>query len=97
MSDFFDDLGRKLTEAADEIGRKAGDTIEVQKVKSQIRSLKRSNERDYTDIGRMVYQKFTEGVLEGTDYIALCEAIEKRYEEIEEKEADLEKLKRKEL
>ena len=68
MADFFEDLGKKITEVADDLGRKAGDTIETQKIKSQIRSLKRANERDYLDIGRMVYEKFQDGEQFGTDY-----------------------------
>ena len=93
MADFFEDLGKKITEVADDLGRKAGDTIETQKIKSQIRSLKRANERDYLDIGRMVYEKFQDGELFGTDYITICEAIEKRSEEIETKETELDKFK----
>ena len=61
MADFFEDLGKKITEVADDLGRKAGDTIETQKLKSQVRSLRRANERDYLDIGRMVYEKFQDG------------------------------------
>ncbi len=93
MADFFEDFGKKITEVADDLGRKAGDTIEMQKIKSQIRSLKRANERDHMDIGRMVYEKFQDGELFGTDFITICEAIEKRDEEIEKKEMQLEKLK----
>ena len=93
MADFFEDLGKKITEVADDLGRKAGDTIETQKIKSQIRSLKRANERDYLDLGRMVYEKFQDGELFGTDYITICEAIEKRSEEIERKETELDKFK----
>ena len=93
MADFFEDLGKKITEVADDLGRKAGDTIETQKIKSQIRALKRANERDYLDIGRMVYEKFQDGELFGTDYITICEAIEKRSEEIERKETELDKFK----
>lgn len=72
MADFFEDLGKKITEVADDLGRRAGDTIETQKIKSQIRSLKRANDRDYMDIGRMVYEKFQDGELFGTDYITIC-------------------------
>lgn len=93
VSDFFEDLGKKITEVADDFGRKAGDTIEVQKIKSQIRSLRRANEKDFMDIGRMVYEKFQDGELSGTDYITICEAIEKREEEIEQKEVEIEKFK----
>lgn len=93
MAEFFDDLGKKITEVADDIGRKAGDTIEVQKIKSQIRSLKRANERDFMDIGRMVYEKFHDGEIAGTDYITICEAIEKREGEIVQKEEEIEKYR----
>lgn len=93
MADFFEDLGKKITEVADDFGRRAGDTIETQKIKSQIRSLRRANERDYLDIGRMVYEKFRDGELFGTDFITICEAIEKRDEEIEKKESELDKYK----
>ena len=93
MADFFEDLGKKITEVADDLGRKAGDTIETQKLKSQIRSLRRANERDYLDIGRMVYEKFQDGELFWTDFITICEAIEKRDEEIEKKETELDKFK----
>ena len=93
MADFFEDLGKRITEVADELGRKAGDSIETQKLKSQIRSLRRANERDYLDIGRMVYEKFQDGELFGTDFITICEAIEKRDEEIEKKETELDKFK----
>ena len=93
MADFFEDLGKKITEVADDLGRKAGDTIETQKLKSQVRSLRRANERDYLDIGRMVYEKFQDGELFGTDFITICEAIEKRDEEIEKKETELDKFK----
>lgn len=93
VADFFEDLGKKITEVADDFGRKAGDTIEVQKIKSQIRSLRRANEKDFMDIGRMVYEKFQDGELSGTDYITICEAIEKREEEIEQKEVEIEKFK----
>ena len=93
MADFFEDLGKKITEVADDLGRKAGDTIETQKLKSQVRSLRRANERDYLDIGRMVYEKFQDGELFGTDFITICEAIEKRDEEIEKKETELDRFK----
>ena len=41
----------------------------------------------------MVYEKFQDGELFGTDFITICEAIEKRDEEIEKKETELDKFK----
>ena len=81
MADFFD-----------EFGKKAEDTLEIQKIKSNVRSLKRANERDLADIGRMVYEKFQSGEVSDMDYVTLCEEIEKRDEEIEKQEEEIVKI-----
>lgn len=93
MSDFFEDLGKRITDVADDIGKKAGDTIEAEKHKSQIRSLKRANERDFIEIGRMVYEKFRNGEVSDLDYTALCEAIEKREEEMAKHGEEVQRIK----
>ena len=46
---------------ASDLGKKTEDTLEVQRIKSQIRSLDRANERDYIEIGKKIYQKFKAG------------------------------------
>lgn len=93
MSDFFEELGKRITDVANDVGKKAEDTIEVQKLKGDIRSLKRANERDLMDIGRMVYDKFQKGEVDDTEYIALCEEIEKREEEIEKQEEEIVRIR----
>lgn len=93
MADFFEELGKRISDVADDIGRKTEDTIEVQKVKSKIRSLKRGNERDFMEIGRKVYEKFQKGEISDIDYVSLCEAIEKRNEEAVAYEEEIRKIK----
>lgn len=93
MADFFGELGRKLSDTAIDISKKAEETFEVQKLKGDIRSLKRANERDLKDIGHMVYEKFRKGEVDDTEYIALCEQIEKREEQIENQEEQIVKIK----
>ena len=93
MADFFGELGKKISDTASDISRKAEETFEIQKIKSDIRSLKRSNERDLKDIGQMVYEKFQTGEVDDTEYISLCEEIEKREEEIEKQEEQIVKIK----
>ena len=93
MADFFNVLGKKITDVAEDLGKKTEDTVEIQKIKSNIRSLKRANERDLIDIGKMVYDKFHDGEISDIDYVTLCEAIEKREEEIERMEAEVKKIK----
>ena len=61
MADFFEQLGKKISDVAEDFGKKTEDTLEVQRIKSQIRSLDRANERDYIEIGKKIYQKFKAG------------------------------------
>ena len=89
MADFFEEFGRMVSDVASDITKKTGDTLEIQKIKSNVRSLKRANERDLADIGRMVYEKFQSGEVSDMDYVTLCEEIEKRDEEIETEEKSL--------
>ena len=93
MADFFSVLGKKISDVAEDLGKKTEETVEIQKIKSNIRSLKRANERDFIDIGKMVYDKFQSGEVADMSFTTLCEAIEKREEEIERKEEEVRKIK----
>ena len=93
MADFFEELGKRISDVAGDIGKKAGDTIETEKLKSQIRSLKRANARDLLEIGEMVCDKFRDGEISDLDYATLCEAVEKREEEVKRYEEEIQKIK----
>ena len=93
MSDFFDTIGKRISDTVDDLGKKAGDTIDIQKKKNEIYVLKRDSERDMTEIGRLVYERFKQGEVVETDYIELCEAIEKREEQTEVCEQEIARIK----
>lgn len=93
MADFFGDLGKRISDVARDLGKKTEDTIEIQKIKSDIRSLQRSNSRDFEDIGKAVYEKFKKNEIPDMDLITFCESIEKRDEEIENKEEEIARIK----
>lgn len=93
MADFFEDWGKKISEAAGEIGRRTEDTIEIQKIKSEIRSLNRGNERDYVDIGKAVYDSYQKGEVIDADMAALCEAIDRREHQVKDLEADIARIR----
>ena len=84
MADFFEEFGRMVSDVASDITKKTGDTLEIQKIKSNV--------RDLADIGRMVYEKFQSGEVSDMDYVTLCEEIEKRDEEIEKQEEEIVKI-----
>ena len=93
MADFFDEFGKKVADAASDLSRNAGDTIDLEKLKSEIGFLERGNQRVFVDIGKSIYEKFTKNEIQDMDMIALCEAIEKRDEQIEKYEEQIVRIK----
>ena len=82
MNDTFEELGKKLADAAENVAGKTSDWLEIQKLKNQIRTLERGNMRDYADIGKMYYEKYKVGEVIDADAGALCENISNREMEI---------------
>lgn len=78
MGDFFEDLGKKITETAEAVSKKTEEVVEVQKLKNQVRGMERSNERDLSDLGKMVYEKFQVKEVIAEDYIEICENLKDR-------------------
>ena len=94
MKEFLETLGKKIAETAEVVGKKTGDVVdtvtqktgeivEEQKMKSQIRTLTKGNNRDFADMGKMIYEQFKNGEVVDMQFVELCEAIEKRDEAIE--------------
>lgn len=76
MGTFFEDLGKRLGETAETMTNKAGEAMEIQKLKNQVRILERSNDTDLVALGRMVYAQFKEGGIMSEEASGLCEAIQ---------------------
>lgn len=93
MEEFFENLGKRIVATVDELGKKAEDTLEVQKMKNQVHTLKRANERDFVDIGKKVYEQFKAGEIVNLDFVSYCEEIEKRDESIADYEQEIERIK----
>lgn len=93
MKLFFEDLGRKIGETAETVTNKAGEAVEVQRLKNQIRTLERGNERDYMDLGKMVYDHYKEGEVVDAEAIGICEAIQNREESIGKYEQQISDVK----
>lgn len=82
MGDFFEDLGKKISETAEAVSKKTEEVVEIQKLKNQVRGLERSNERDLMDLGKMTYEKFSEGEVIAPEFSEVCDGIQSREEEI---------------
>lgn len=104
MANFFEKVKDVVTEKAGVVTKKAGEvfdtvakkteqTVEVQKIKSKISTMERSNEKDYKEIGKIIYDRFKKG--EGVDgeFVELCDAIAEREAEIAKAKEEIAGLK----
>lgn len=89
MKDFFENLGKIVSETTETVGKKTEVLVEVQKLKSQIRTMERANSRDYEDIGKIVFDQFQDGAVIDGECKELCDEIEKREETIKELEVKI--------
>ncbi len=74
-NEFFDGLSETLTKTAREISERAENFYEVQKLRSRLSAEERLIDKTMTDMGNIVYRKYSNGeVMEG-ELGALCENI----------------------
>ena len=93
MKDFFEELGKYIGETATIVGNKAGEVIETQKLKSQVRSLTHENTVDLPELGQGVYEQYKSGAVLDEKAEGLCEAISSREESIAEFEEKISAIK----
>ena len=93
MKDFFEDLGKRIGETAETMTNKAGEAIEIQRLKGQTRSLARGNAVDLMELGRMIYDRFKAGGEVEEAAQGLCEAIRDREKMLDEYDRKIAKIK----
>lgn len=93
MKGFFENFGKRLGETAEMVTNKAGEVIEIQRVKSQIRDLARDNAVDMMELGKAVYERYKAGEELDENAAALCDSVKEREKEIEKYEHKIATLK----
>ena len=93
MAELFEKWGKKIGDTIEDFGKKAEDTLEVQKMKSQISTMKRTNERDYVDMGKIIYEKYKNEEEVAEEFRPFCEALAKRESEIGSLETEISRIK----
>lgn len=73
--DFFDSLKHTITETAEVVGKKTEDLVEIQKLRSRIRSSQHNVELDYRKLGEMIYQRFVAGEVVDEELAEVCDNI----------------------
>ena len=88
--DFFDELGKKVSETYQEAKEKATNFSEELKLKSKINNLKEIKTTLYTEIGEIVYSAIKEGKEVDRDAVTVkCDEITKIVEDISKIETDI--------
>ena len=93
MKDFFEDLGKRIGETAETMTNMAGEAIEIQRLKSQIRTLARGNAVDLMELGKSIYDRYKAGEEVEESAQGLCDAIKDRETTIGEYEKKISKIK----
>lgn len=73
--DFLDSLRQTITETAEVVTKKTEDLVEIQKLRSRIRTAHRNMELDYKKIGEIVYQRFVGGEPTDEELSQVCRQI----------------------
>ena len=61
MEDFFEDLGNTLKKTAETVEKKTNDFIGMQKLRSRISACERKTERNFRDLGEIIFRRFVDG------------------------------------
>ena len=91
--DMFKNFGEKAKKTAQKVGEKSSDLVEVGKLKVQISQIRDDIRRSKTEIGQYFYDTYINQTDLPKDKILLiCEAIENKYQEIDELNEKIERI-----
>lgn len=91
--DFFVDLGRTISKAANEVVDKTGEFFESTKIKAQISTEEKSVEKAYRDIGEIIYKQHMEGQPVSEEVAKICDDILSHEDRIRSFRTELANLK----
>lgn len=74
--DFFDELSDTITRTTKDLGKKAGQLYETQKIRSKISSEGQMVQKLKADIGNVIFEKYKEGADVEESLKGFCEEIE---------------------
>lgn len=90
----FDNIGRAVSGAAETVGQKTGELVELTRLKNQVYGLEREMKKDYEDLGKMIYERYmSEGTIEES-LLPICEEIAQKEVLVREYNGEIESLKK---
>lgn len=85
----LEDLGKTISNAAENVSKKTEAFIESQRLKAQIHSAERSAEKEYKDLGELIFQRYAVGEAVDEEVAVICEEISQIQLNISELRAEL--------
>ena len=76
--DFFTDFGETISKAAKDLGNRADSFVETQKIRAKILSEQKMIEKDFTDLGKIIYKKYVDGDPLDETMAEVCEDVTQR-------------------
>ena len=80
--DFFGNLSKTLKKTVESVGKKTDEFVEIQKIRSRQHSLEDQLEKNYQDIGQIIYSRFQNGEAMDENLAGLCKDISELEKEI---------------
>ena len=74
--DFFEELSDTITRTTKDLGKKAGQIYEIQKIRSRIASEEQMVQKLKADIGNVIFEKYKEGAEVEESLRGFCEEIQ---------------------
>lgn len=91
--DFIKNITKKVTETAKVAAKKSGEMVELTKLKMNISSEEDKIEKEYAQMGKIVFETFERGEKVGEEFEAHCEKIASYRENIKAMKDQILKLK----
>lgn len=85
-AEFWDDLGRKVTGAADVLEKKTGEVVELTRLKSRQYAIERELKECYEAVGCLVCEQYQAGIAieSNTNIIQACEKVSAKEAELKD-------------
>jgi hypothetical protein len=72
----LDNITKKVTDTAKAAAKKSGNVVEVTKLNMNISAEEEKVRKIYTDMGKQLYEDYTEGKIVGEKLLGYCEKID---------------------
>lgn len=73
--DFFGSLSKTLKKTVDTVGKKTDEFVEIQKIRTRQHALEDQIEKDYQDIGQIIYNRYLNGEAFDENLAGICKDI----------------------